>query len=89
MNLFLPGFNSERQHKQNLKSGLQGWGYVAFHFAAMESGLVKNGNQFENPYFVSDDLFSVSLETELAARAAGIMFSFLFKLWSIKEKVRF
>lgn len=55
----------------------------------METELVKKSNQVENPYFVFDDLFSVSLETELAARVAGIMFSFLFKLWSIKEKVRF
>lgn len=29
----MPGFNSERQHKQNWKSGLQGQAYVAFHFA--------------------------------------------------------
>ena len=45
----------------------------------------EKGTQVENPYFVFDDLFSVSLETELAATEL-LALCFLFKLWNIREK---
>lgn len=62
----LPGFNSESTNRmENLDCKTK----VMFPFILQWWSLNwwEKGNQVENPYFVSDDLLSVSLETELGA----------------------